>query len=87
MYGKIVKIKSLFCSARWKITPLRIKTDLICTRACVPVDLIGVLVYPVKKYFCANCVTDAKVLRIFNVRKARPNKKGRNYERKIQKIS
>lgn len=78
MYGKIVvKIKSLFCSARWKTTPSSIKTDLICTRACVLVDLIGVLVYPMcEKYFCANCVTDAKVLRIFNVRKARPNKKG-----------
>ena len=45
MYGKIVvKIKSLFCSARWKITPSSIKTDLICTRACALVDLIGVLV-------------------------------------------
>lgn len=54
MYGKIVKIKSLFCSARWKIAPSSIKTDLICTRACVLVDLISVLVYPMceKIFLC-----------------------------------
>lgn len=38
-----------------------------------------------KKYFCANCVTDAKVLRIFNVRKARPNKKDETMKERFKK--